>query len=163
MPPTSAVAILLTTLASQGAPERVDYNRDIRPILAQNCFASHGFDGSTRKAGLHSRLGPRLNRPPHPGEGFRQTRWQGCRLAVIHRPDGALDLIPGEGPSGGRCREYPLVGQPLEVVAQGRVTRGKPRVGPRVGTDGKQAARSPQGGEPDCDAAHRETAPNLLR
>jgi mono/diheme cytochrome c family protein len=52
MPSTSAVAILLTTLASQGAQERVDYNRDIRPILAQNCFACHGFDGSTRKAGL---------------------------------------------------------------------------------------------------------------
>jgi hypothetical protein len=30
----------------------LEYNRDIRPILAENCFACHGPDSAARKAGL---------------------------------------------------------------------------------------------------------------
>ena len=36
-------------------PDRVDYNRDIRPILADNCYKCHGPDGNQRQAGF--RLG----------------------------------------------------------------------------------------------------------
>src|SRR5438128_2530165 len=32
--------------------EPLQYNRDIRPILAENCFACHGPDSAARKAGL---------------------------------------------------------------------------------------------------------------
>jgi hypothetical protein len=31
---------------------KVRYNRDVRPILAENCFACHGFDPKHREAGL---------------------------------------------------------------------------------------------------------------
>ena len=31
---------------------KLEYNRDIRPILAENCFACHGPDSAARKAGL---------------------------------------------------------------------------------------------------------------
>ncbi len=32
--------------------EEVRYNRDVLPILAENCFACHGFDKARREAGL---------------------------------------------------------------------------------------------------------------
>jgi hypothetical protein len=45
---TSALA------AEPGSPpsRKVDYNREVRPILTRNCFACHGQDEAKRKAGL---------------------------------------------------------------------------------------------------------------
>src|SRR5437016_6486716 len=44
-------ALCLCVSVVQSA-ERVEYNRDVRPILAENCFACHGPDSAARKAGL---------------------------------------------------------------------------------------------------------------
>src|SRR6476620_8408178 len=46
----SLVLCFITNKAS--AAEHVDFNRDIRPILSNNCFACHGPDSAARKADL---------------------------------------------------------------------------------------------------------------
>jgi len=38
--------------AAAPSPAKIEYNRDIRPILADNCFACHGADSAARKADL---------------------------------------------------------------------------------------------------------------
>ncbi len=49
---SGSVAVLFYALAGQASAEEVEYNRDIRPILAENCFRCHGPDKAARKADL---------------------------------------------------------------------------------------------------------------
>src|SRR5665213_3910003 len=44
---TAAVA-----LAEAPLPATIDFNRDIRPIFSENCYACHGPDKNKRKADL---------------------------------------------------------------------------------------------------------------
>src|SRR5262245_23124781 len=43
---------LLLALAGTLQAQTVEFNRDIRPILADHCYACHGPDSGKRKAGL---------------------------------------------------------------------------------------------------------------
>ncbi len=55
-----AVAATLSVIFSPGAPPgrgdgsgaAIEFNRDVRPILAENCYACHGPDKGKRKMGL---------------------------------------------------------------------------------------------------------------
>ncbi|HTI51163.1 MAG TPA: c-type cytochrome domain-containing protein, partial [Planctomycetaceae bacterium] len=49
----AALALLLATAnADESVPSRIDFNRDIRPILSDTCYQCHGPDQAQRKAEL---------------------------------------------------------------------------------------------------------------
>ena len=45
-------ALLILACGTSARTEEVQFNRDIRPILSDRCFACHGPDDGKRKAGL---------------------------------------------------------------------------------------------------------------
>jgi hypothetical protein len=50
-----SIAMATTASAAPAAapiPDRIDFNRDVRPIFSENCFFCHGPDKNKRKAGL---------------------------------------------------------------------------------------------------------------
>lgn len=49
-----SVTIILLSASGSGAlaQQDIEFNRDVRPILANNCFECHGFDPNTRKADM---------------------------------------------------------------------------------------------------------------
>src|SRR5258708_22243302 len=64
----SLTVILLCADRTRGQP-KPEYNRDIRPIFADNCFACHGPDSAARKASLRldQRAAAVKARAFHPG------------------------------------------------------------------------------------------------
>src|SRR6516164_6387813 len=56
LPPLTGVLLLAVILAPDARAadplRKVDYNRDVRPILADACFSCHGPDEKQRKAKL---------------------------------------------------------------------------------------------------------------
>jgi len=53
LPAVLALVVLLPAVAARAAaPEKISFNRDIRPIMSDTCFHCHGFDPKTREAGM---------------------------------------------------------------------------------------------------------------
>src|SRR6187200_1399030 len=49
--PVCLLVVIAGAAVARG-DDKLQYNRDIRPILAENCFACHGPDSASRKADL---------------------------------------------------------------------------------------------------------------
>ena len=52
-----------TDVPAPAEPARVEYNRDIRPILGNNCFKCHGLDAKERKADLRLDISDEARKP----------------------------------------------------------------------------------------------------
>jgi len=53
LPKVILIACLsLPSVAAPGPSKGIEFNRDVRPILSENCFPCHGADSASRKAGL---------------------------------------------------------------------------------------------------------------
>src|SRR2546427_11467620 len=48
------VCLLVAVLPAEAATtkSKIEFNRDVRPILSENCFPCHGTDSAARKASL---------------------------------------------------------------------------------------------------------------
>jgi mono/diheme cytochrome c family protein len=67
------LAVAAATAGASDAPAaaaRVVYNRDVRPILAENCFACHGPDKAKRKGKLGLDTADDARKPLADGDGF---------------------------------------------------------------------------------------------
>src|SRR5215831_5165935 len=49
---TAGWVLLCATMPAYSAPSQLQFNRDIHPILSENCFACHGPDKNQRKGKL---------------------------------------------------------------------------------------------------------------
>src|SRR5262245_32890294 len=66
-----ALALLIgaAAVASSSAAERkIDFNREIRPLLSENCFSCHGPDEQKRKAKLRLDIRDEALKPAKSGE-----------------------------------------------------------------------------------------------
>lgn len=86
----SLCGLTVAALAQAGDGRILSFNRDIRPILSENCFACHGFDAKKREAGLRldsdeaKRKLPEGATPIVPGDPDASEVW---RRIVTAEPD----------------------------------------------------------------------------
>lgn len=80
MPPISPTLLLILASAIPAGAEPLGFNKDIRPILSENCFACHGLDPKTREAKLRLDL---------PESAFKQNK-HGDAAIIPGKPEESL-------------------------------------------------------------------------
>src|SRR4051812_14439802 len=102
------LSLLVLSAPAFAAPSaKVEFNRDVRPILSDTCFKCHGFDKNARKADLRLDIRDEATVPRHgdnhvvpivPGDPGRSEIWK--RIAatdpdeLMPPPDSHLVLTP---------------------------------------------------------------------
>jgi hypothetical protein len=117
-------AFLATVISSHAAPagSGVRFNRDIRPLLADNCFACHGPDNKARKAGLRLDLREGLfeKTPKHdpavvPGNLEKSELWRRVTASdpddIMPPPDSHKTLKPAQKE---KLKQWILAGAPWQ-------------------------------------------------
>lgn len=107
-----AAACLLAATA-RGAEASVHFDRDIRPILSQHCFACHGPDGGKRKANL--RLDTR--------EGVFSQTSSGGPLVSPGKPDGSALLHRVDSANADEVMPPPATGKGLTTAQRALLRR----------------------------------------
>jgi Protein of unknown function (DUF1549)/Planctomycete cytochrome C len=83
--PAFVLGLFLSVVHAEGNDGKLDFSRDIRPILSSNCFRCHGPDGDEREGGGADGL--RLDIP----EGLREDL--GGHFAVVPSKSDESELI----------------------------------------------------------------------
>src|SRR5260221_5163032 len=66
--PGDAGAASISAKTPASGPAKIDFNREIRPILSENCYKFHGPDGNKRKAKLRFDIREEALKPAKSGE-----------------------------------------------------------------------------------------------
>jgi hypothetical protein len=90
-----AVVVAAPPTRASTVSSGVEFNRDVRPILSENCFPCHGADSAARKAGLRldrfeEATAPRKDSPPAIVPGKPEASELVRRITVVD-PD---DIMP---------------------------------------------------------------------
>jgi len=99
--------------AAPGGPRTVRFNRDVRPILAESCFACHGPDRNRREAGLRLDV-----------EDAAKTALRSGAVAIVPgAPERSALLARVTDPDEARRMPHAKSGRPRLSVAQVDVLR----------------------------------------
>lgn len=98
MPARLGVSVLVWSFLLSSAAQAVDFDREVRPILAANCFKCHGPDDAVRKAGLRLDVRARAiqelksgHRAIVPGDSAKSEL-----IARISHADAAIRMPPSK-------------------------------------------------------------------